>query len=363
MNILVLTPDRVGSTLLQRLITAYAVINQNHQPLTVNLHELTNGLTLYHNNTFNQQILGKKPDAWGYHQSLETVVQLLESASHDCVARLAHYHIKRRGDDLGAQLSFYRWLNENFYIVATRRQNLFEHAVSWAIVGESKNLNVFNHQQKYDVFKHIHRKQINIQPDVIAKYLNQYQEYLDWVDRHFEVNAWFEYERDMPQIEEFILNLGPFDDTLKVRWHERWDITFSDWNRMHYLLSLVPFDQEFSDEEKVFMSSNIERYTAVRIWLQDLQDAGIIVNGIPIKLHTLNEKAQIVKNIDQCLLSYNNWAATVQQPWALPYHPDVLEKSAQIEQLAWRGPEQPRLPLNSTDIQPRLLSNADLKDL
>ena len=47
MNVLILTPDRVGSTLLQRLITIYATINENHNPLTINLHELTNGLVTY----------------------------------------------------------------------------------------------------------------------------------------------------------------------------------------------------------------------------------------------------------------------------------------------------------------------------
>jgi len=44
MNVLILTPDCVGSTLLQRLITIYATINENYNPLTINLHELTNGL-------------------------------------------------------------------------------------------------------------------------------------------------------------------------------------------------------------------------------------------------------------------------------------------------------------------------------
>ena len=43
MNVLILTPDRVGSTLLQRLITVYANINQTNN-ITVNLHELTNGI-------------------------------------------------------------------------------------------------------------------------------------------------------------------------------------------------------------------------------------------------------------------------------------------------------------------------------
>ena len=76
MNVLILTPDRVGSTLLQRLFTVYANINENNQPLTVNLHELTNGLTMYHNDSYNKQILGKNDGHCGYHQNLNTIVDL-----------------------------------------------------------------------------------------------------------------------------------------------------------------------------------------------------------------------------------------------------------------------------------------------
>ena len=57
MNVLILTPDRVGSTLLQRLITVYANLNENQQPLTINLHELTNGLVSYHNDITQQKLL------------------------------------------------------------------------------------------------------------------------------------------------------------------------------------------------------------------------------------------------------------------------------------------------------------------
>jgi hypothetical protein len=58
MNVLILTPDRVGSTLLQRLITIVATINKNYNPLTINLHKLTNGLIAYNHEIFKQSVLG-----------------------------------------------------------------------------------------------------------------------------------------------------------------------------------------------------------------------------------------------------------------------------------------------------------------
>ena len=59
MNVLILTPDAVGSTLLQRLITIYMQFHQYDRPV-INLHELTNGLVKYHNSVLNQDVLGKK---------------------------------------------------------------------------------------------------------------------------------------------------------------------------------------------------------------------------------------------------------------------------------------------------------------
>ena len=173
MNVLILTPDRVGSTLLQRLLTVYANINENHNPLTINLHELTNGLVSYHNERFNRTLLGKSETGWGYHQSLETIVNLLKNCNHDVTSRLAHYHIKNRNDSISDQLSFYEYLNKNFHIIATRRKNLFEHAMSWAIVGETKNLNVFSFEQKHQVLKDIHEHGITVQQEVMENYLNQ----------------------------------------------------------------------------------------------------------------------------------------------------------------------------------------------
>ena len=67
MNVLILTPDAVGSTLLQRMLTIYMQFHQFDRP-TINLHELTNGLAKYYSPEFNQELVGKRALAnWGYH--------------------------------------------------------------------------------------------------------------------------------------------------------------------------------------------------------------------------------------------------------------------------------------------------------
>ena len=367
MNVLILTPDRVGSTLLQRVLTVYANINDHIDPLTVNLHELTNGVVPAYNETFKRTLLSKpKPDAdgkstWGYFQSLETIVANLQNCDHDVTSRLAHYHIKNRKDSLGDQLSFYQYLNDNFFIIATRRQNLFDHALSWGIVGHSKNLNVYSHKQKHEVFAEMARTGVKIEPEVINKYLNQYTEYMDWVDRHFNVNAYFEYERDLPNLEQFVLGLDVFKHRPNpVTWQDKFDIDWNSWNRMHYLLSLVSFDHPFSEEEKQFMKSNIDNYTTARIFIQDMQDAELLTSGIPIKLHTLQEKAQLITNVDQCLLHYNNWVNTTQSPYALAYKPEHLTEIARLENTVWNNSPGKTSLLTYNDIDQVQLNLSDL---
>jgi hypothetical protein len=360
MNILILTPDRVGSTLLQRLITIYANINENYDPLTINLHELTNGLVTYDNPTFKKSVLGKKDGSWGYHQTLQNIAGLVDTCGHDVVSRLAHYHIKNRRDSTDDQLAFYRYLNENFYIIAARRENLFEHAMSWCIAVESKKLNVYSFEEKYKIYNNILKNPVTVQAEMIEKYLNQYREYMDWVDAHFQVNSYFEYERDLPNIEQYILNLRVFQQHKNpLGWADRWDISWADWNRMHYLLSLVPFDHEFSAEETEFMKTHIDLYTQCRVAIQDLQDQGVLVSGVPIKLHTLHQKTQLIANAPECLLHYNTWTQQNPSNYALSYTPEQMNQTAMLEHNTWTTGTGVRL--SHTDISKQKLLSSDLK--
>lgn len=362
MNILILTPDRVGSTLLQRLVTIYANINQTDK-ITVNLHELTNGLAVQQNETYGIEMLGKSPTTWGYHQSLGQIVDLLKASNTDITSRLAYYHLKNRRDSLADQLSFYEYLNNNFFIISARRRNLFEHAVSWGISVESKKLNVYSFEEKYQTFKNIAENQIDIDQNTIAKYLNQYDEYLAWVDSHFQVNSYFYYEDNISELEQYILNLNPFKQAnLSTTWKDKFNIEWNDWNKMHYLLSLVPFNHEFTEDEKSFMKENINAYTSARGKIQDMQDAGLLVSGVPIKLHTLAEKSKVVHNLEHCLDTYNKWIVNKNPSYALPYTQETLLQIATSEKSKWQfGNIDTSSLLSYNDIDKDSLKSSDLK--
>jgi len=235
MNVLILTPDAVGSTLLQRLITIYMQFHGYDRPV-INLHELTNGLVKYHNATFGQEVLGKKEGAWGYHQSLEEVVDLLSGADHYKTSRLAHYHIRNRQDSLEQQIPFYRYLNDNFYIISCRRHNVFEHALSWCLSKITKKLNVYSRDEKIDIFFDLYKTGIDIDPNSLIQTLNAYRDYVKWCNDHFNVASYFYYDEHLPRIEKYILNLPIFSQQTKLlSWQDNFDMDFDTWNRCRYV--------------------------------------------------------------------------------------------------------------------------------
>jgi hypothetical protein len=128
---------------------------------------------------------------------------------------------------------------------------------------------------------------------------------------------------------------------------------------MHYLLSLVAFNHEFSLEETEFMATNIDRYTKCRIAIQDLQDQGVLVSGVPIKLHTLHQKTQLIANSPACLEYYNNWTQANPTPYALPYTPEHMNQLACLEHSTWTHGHGNKLTY--TDISEKKLLNSDLK--
>lgn len=337
MNVVVLTPDRVGSTLLQRLITIYMLAHEFDKPV-INLHELTNGLEEYFNLDYNRVLLGKPREGrpWGYHQSLKEIVELLAKNDHYKTCRLAHYHIQNRNDPHEDQIPFYKYINDNFFVISARRDNLFEHGLSWGIYDYSKHLNVYTHDQKIDVFYNLYRNGVRIQPDVLRRHLDRYRDYVEWSEKHFRIASYFDYEKDMKNIEDYILNLTIYPDTEKKSWNDIFGIEWRDWNKVHKMISDVgatdfaklpynPVIERLSEKKPTellpqetirtnlslvdqdFLLKNGHAYNTAVTGIVKMVSNGTLVTGVPIKLQTLSEKRKIVKNFDECMLVYNQW--------------------------------------------------------
>jgi len=236
MNVLLLTPDRVGSTLLQRVLTIYMLRREFDRPV-INLHELTNGLVKYYNETLNQEVLGKpRGTEWGYFQKLQEVEDLLKSVDHYKTSRLAHYHILNRQDSIADQIKFYEYLNKEFFIISCRRENLFEHALSWGIQATSKRLNVYSPEEKIDVFSTIYQNGVTIPKTSLIGYLTRYKEYIEWSNQYFNIQSYFNYDNEVHNLEKYILNLDFMKGNKNNTWQDMFGQEFNNYNACHKLL-------------------------------------------------------------------------------------------------------------------------------
>lgn len=410
MNVLILTPDRVGSTLLQRLITIYMLRRDFGRPV-INLHELSNGLVKYYNQTLNQEVLGKPQGTdWGYFQTLPQVVDLLKSVDHFKTSRLAHYHLLRRNDSLNDQIEFYEYLNRNFYIISCRRQNLLEHALSWGIQSFSKKLNVYDTEEKINYFQDIYKNGIVIERIALEKYLDNYVKYINWTDTYFSVQSYFDYDTHIHDIENYILNLNFMSGHQNNTWQAMFGQSFSTWNCCHRMLpnlllhdrspeignkkialnkhtithekwnsirgpdwpqychptdtAVMPniqqeidtiFDIKYAtvtDQEHGFLSNALPAYKNTMTEIQNLKELGFLVTGVPLKLQSLNEKKQVIKNFSDCVTWYNQWVETNQ--FGKIYSENELDGLASQEEEKLNSAIQHQL---GTDVSNKLLGS------
>lgn len=370
MNVLILTPDAVGSTLLQRLLTIYMQFHEFDRPV-INLHELTNGLEKYYSPEFDREIVSKtRVKNWGYYQSLEQIVDILSSVDHYKTSRLAQYHIRNRADSLEQQIPFYRYLDQNFFVIACRRHNVFEHALSMSINKVTKKLNVYNHHEKISTFLDLNQHGTNIDEQVFENQLCAYRDYLDWSENHFNIASYFHYDQDLTRIEQYILELPIWPDHKpRVTWQSKFGLEFNDWNRCHHIPSdlggvqdinqlmnlSAPVQNSVTDNTvkrcqqealsawsqisgikestalpvkcnstflqvgsqditqimplaaQRFMAQHAPAYQRAESAIQRMQELDIIVSPPPIKKHTLAEKLSMITNVDRCLDLYNAW--------------------------------------------------------
>jgi hypothetical protein len=369
MNVLILTPDAVGSTLLQRMLTIYMQFHDFGRPV-INLHELTNGLAKYYSPEFNRELVSKHAlKSWGYHQSLQQVVEMLSSVDHYKTSRLAHYHLVRRGDSVAEQIPFYNYLNENFFIIACRRENIFEHALSMTLNTVTKKLNVYNVYEKVDTFYDMYKSGITLNFKVFERQLTAYKNYITWSEQYFNIGAYFHYEKDIPRLEQYILDLPVFSaQPNHITWDQNFGLSFNAWNQMHYIRSdpgallclpaqakeklLLAVPDPVTDYQQhslpempavhsaadlaalppdivntwardaidrtgivpLLDSGNQQKlapyqsgYALAKTTIDQMVNLGIMASGPPIKKQTLNDKHKMIKNFDNLVKVYNRW--------------------------------------------------------
>lgn len=343
MNVLVLGPDRTGSSLLLNLITTYMQFHRYNRPV-IALYDLCSGLSKYHSDIFNRTVL-HCDRSYTFDQTLPQVCDLLKAVDHYKNARLTMTSMIQRQDPVSDQNQFYRYLNENFFVIGTRRENLFEHVLSWCIRIQTKVGNAYNPDHKYAILADAYRNKITIDQENMVKHLERYRQYLQWCDNHFDIGSYFHYEKHVSNLEHYILQLPIFNNQpAKITWKQTFDIEFDEWNKCNYLISdLSGLSQQLSananqprlpdhsghthnfalnvvehtnkivsnlgQADMEFLKTHARKFVHTRNAIDELVQHKILDMPIQIKLQTMIEKKLCIKNFDQCVIWYNEWVS------------------------------------------------------
>jgi hypothetical protein len=234
-----------------------------------------------------------------------------------------------RNDSICDQTDFYRYLNNNFYVIGCRRDSVFERALSRGIrTIRHEKITAFSHDQKIADFSEMYKNKITIPKESFIKYLNEYKDYIKWADTYFDVRSFFNYEKHAPSIEEYVRSLDCFSNKNIKDWKSMFGLSWDDWNKCRYLFTGVgacaELLQKKSDSNTAltvsdvaknlpsvaqeFLKLNAVKYMKSLQVVDELIDKKILVQGIPIKLQTLVEKRMIIKNFNECAITYNEWA-------------------------------------------------------
>lgn len=290
---LVIATFSSGSTYLQRSATVW--LRTLHDPRTVNPHELLNGI-------------GHHPDGYLIKQWMDVNAQstaeiqrLLENNITPVVARLSYDHLLLRKDDPEQLQKFYKFLNDYFDIYVSRRDNLFDYGLCWAIrrcTDREPAFQINNVHTPEDRIKLYGQRTFRVDPTLILGQAEKYLEYLKWVDVNFPTAQPVHYRDLEINIDSVLQQLFPASKNMA----DCFGLTIAQYTRIAYNIS----------------NGNIKHYTPeiIALWekmkkyLDELCEQQVLLDSIPIKSTNMQDKLTKVSNMDECLESYNNWAKT-----------------------------------------------------
>jgi hypothetical protein len=263
--------------------------------------------------------------------------------------------------------------------------------------------------EKVDTFYDMYKSGINLDAAVFERQLTAYKNYITWSEQYFDIGTYFNYEKDIPRLEQYILNLPVFLlQTQQITWDQNFGHSFNDWNQMHYIrsdpgvLSCLPAQAaeklllNISDPVVDYQQHSLPQMPAVhsaadlaalsedvvKIWTRDVISRtgivpfldsekqqklapyqsgyalakttidqmvrlGIMVSGPPIKKQTMNDKHQMIKNFDELVDVYNSWID--QNPGiGEPVDHDTIQNQISAESDFWYS------IMNSKDSAPAL---------
>lgn len=283
MNYLILTPDGVGSTILQRLLTmAFYLENRPVQ----NTHELTDGIEL-------KDGIAIKNYSLKYSQSLSEIQNIVqEQAQTTLVSRLAKYHLDNRKDPVTDCEDFYKFLNTHFEKkIMCVRKNIFEYAMSWSIRNGSGLNNLYDKEDR-DIVS----KVTEVDEDYFLMKCQQYVKYIEWIEHNFPEVETVSYESMVKESDAVMHQLTGYENTFT----EKIGLP---------LRSLLANEYNFlkNKSESNLSKQELKALVKYKQTCTELLQKNITIN-VPLKSTTLTDKKNQVKNFDVCLDKFYKFA-------------------------------------------------------
>jgi|TARA_R110000822_G_scaffold301731_1_gene425704 hypothetical protein len=281
-NYLVLTPDGVGSTYLQRALTVYLQFAELDY---WNTHELLNGLAVEDGSLY-------KDFTHEYTQTVEDICNKLLITGNFLVSRIAHYHVLARQklrEENYADL--YKECNRKFNTIIFCARNPFEYALSWGIRNKSGKLNVYSISERNITHNDI---QESIDIDYFTRKLDQYAEYEYWAQDNFDITHTVDYDtlhQDVDSVMQTITNMT--------------HTTFlQEYNRLRYTASK-------SKDNKVNLTITDESFDGIfkmHGMIDQLYNTKRLPTPMPLKMTTMSDKQKRVTNFSNAVDVFNTWA-------------------------------------------------------
>ena len=276
-NFLVLTPDGVGSTYLQRALTVYL---QCADLDYWNTHELLNGLGIEDGNLYKDW----KPE---YTQTVEKICDMLLVTGNFLVSRIAHYHIKnrleRRVEDYNI---LYKECNRKFNTILFCERDPFEYALSWSIRKNAGINNVYSIEQRIKTHGGGVKEPVDI--DFFTRKLEQYGEYEYWAEDNFKIAYTVNYDEMHQNVDSVMQTITGMKHTTFLQ----------DYSRLRYLASKDQYNGE-----------SLEEICKMHAMVDKLQYTKRMPTTMPLKMNTMIDKQKRVTNFFDAVDVYNTWAS------------------------------------------------------
>ena len=291
-NYLILTPDGVGSTYLQRALTVYL----HSAGLDYwNTHELLNGLDLLDGNLHKDFNLG-------YSQTIPEICGLLQSTSNSLVSRIAQYHITRRLKEKKENYQqLYDACNKKFDKIFYCTRDPFEYALSWSIRHNTKTLNVYSVKERINVHGEDIKQTLDL--EYFNRKLKQYSEYEYWAEDNFNINREVNYDDNHRHVDNMMKELTGLDHNVE----DRFGISLQEYSTIRYMTSMY---MQTKDKQYLFNKNRTLGVIELKKFIQRLVSSSKMPSEIPVKMNTMQDKQKRVVNFDDAVEVYNKWTST-----------------------------------------------------